>query len=172
MEMSGNGGRRMSGKTQKKKKKISLENYLDIIHSHKQLDDLNIANLKEIISMHGFKKMGTTKNVLIEAVKTMELMDLSRSTLQEEISSEEAFVSVDEAIKHLTQLNWQECCVASLQTICFSADEAVRDYSNHCHEKKTKKKKTNNDASASSMPNIMLPPTDKEVTGSQAADEG
>lgn len=48
MEMSGNGGRRMSGKTQKKKKKISLENYLDIIHSHKQLDDLNIANLKEV----------------------------------------------------------------------------------------------------------------------------
>ncbi|XP_019232513.1 PREDICTED: stress protein DDR48 isoform X2 [Nicotiana attenuata] len=169
MEMSGNGGRTMSGKTQKKK--ISLENYLDIIHSHKQLDDLNIANLKEIISMHGFKKMETTKNVLIEAVKTMELMDLSRSTLQEEISSEEAVVSVDEAIKDLTQLNWQECCVASLQTICFSADGVVRDYSNHCHEKKKKKKKkTNNDASASSVPNIMLPPTDKE--GSQAADEG
>nr|XP_018629967.1 uncharacterized protein LOC104107097 isoform X2 [Nicotiana tomentosiformis] len=163
MEMSGNGGRTMSGKTQKKK--ISLENYLDIIHSHKQLDDLNIANLKEIISMHGFKKMETTKNILIEAVKTMELLDLGRSTLQEEISSE-AFVSVDEAIKDLTQLNWQECCVASLQTICFSADAVVRAYSNHCHEKKTKKKKTNNTSSASSMPNTMLPPTDKE--GSQA----
>lgn len=89
----------------------------------------------------------------------MEFLDLGRSTLQEEISSEEAFVSVDEAIKDLTQLNWQECCVASLQTICFSADAVVRDYSNHCHEKK---KKTNNTASASSMPNTMLPPTDKE----------
>ncbi|XP_055801027.1 uncharacterized protein LOC129870317 [Solanum dulcamara] len=131
----------------KKSQKMTLEKYLDYIDSNKQFD-LTIANLNEIISIHGFKKTKGQKKVLAEAVNTIELMDLRRSTLQEEISSE-AFVSLDEAIKDLTHLNWQECCVTSLQTICFS--NGVRD-SNHCQAK------TN--ASASSMPN-MPPPTKK-----------
>lgn len=78
----------------------------------------------------------------------MELIDLRRSTLQEEISSE-AFVTLDEAIKDLTNLNWQECCVTSLQTICFSTGVNGSD---HCQAK------TN--ATASSIPNIP-PPTKK-----------
>ncbi|CAN4075461.1 unnamed protein product [Withania somnifera] len=68
-------------------------------------------------------------------------MDLRRSTLQEEISSE-VFVSLDEIINDLTHLNWQECCVTSLQTICFS--NGINDSDNF-------QAKTN--ASASSMPN-------------------
>ncbi|XP_060211423.1 uncharacterized protein LOC132638628 isoform X2 [Lycium barbarum] len=83
----------------------------------------------------------------------MDLMDLRRSTLQEEISSE-AFVSLNEAIKDLTHLNWQECCVTSLQTICFS--NGVKD-SVH------RKEKTN--ASASSVLN--MPPMKKQKAPSQ-----
>ncbi|MCE2055710.1 hypothetical protein HAX54_043264 [Datura stramonium] len=131
----------------KKSQKLTLENYIDFIDSNKQLD-LTTANLNEIISIHGFKKAKGQKKVLADAVNTIELMDMRRSTLQEEISSD-AFVSLDEAIKDLTRLSWQECCVTSLQTICFS--NGVND-SFHCQEK------TN--ASASSMPE-MQPPTKK-----------
>ncbi|XP_049347134.1 uncharacterized protein LOC125811652 [Solanum verrucosum] len=129
----------------KKSQKMTLEKYVDFIDSNKQFD-LTIPNLNEIISIHGFKKSKRQKKVLADAVNTIELMDLQRSTLQEEISSE-AFVTLDEAIKDLTHLNWQECCVTSLQTICFSNGVNGSD---HCQAK------TN--ASASSMPNIP-PPT-------------
>uniref|UniRef100_M1ADA5 DUF7787 domain-containing protein n=1 Tax=Solanum tuberosum TaxID=4113 RepID=M1ADA5_SOLTU len=117
----------------KKSQKMTLEKYVDFIDSNKQFD-LTIPNLNE--------------KVLADAVNTIELMDLRRSTLQEEISSE-AFVTLDEAIRDLTHLNWQECCVTSLQTICFSNGVNGSD---HCQAK------TN--ASASSMPNIP-PPTKK-----------
>ncbi|KAK4374036.1 hypothetical protein RND71_004713 [Anisodus tanguticus] len=126
-------------KMRRKSQKITLENYLDFIDSNKQLD-LTVHNLNE--------------KVLVDAVNTIELMDLRRSTLQEEISSE-AFVSLDEVIKDLTHINWQECCASSLQTICFS--NGVRD-SVH------RKEKTN--ASASSMPNKQ-PPMKKKKAASQ-----
>ncbi|TMW94647.1 hypothetical protein EJD97_009971 [Solanum chilense] len=128
----------------KKSQKMTLEKYVDFIDSKKQ-SDLTIPNLNEIISIHGFKKSKRQKKVLADAVNTMELIDLRRSTLQEEISSE-AFVTLDEAIKDLTNLNWQECCVTSLQTICFSNGVNGSD---HCQAK------TN--ATASSIP----PPTKK-----------
>ncbi|CAN4097040.1 unnamed protein product [Withania somnifera] len=134
---------RMKSKSQN----LILEKYLDFVNSNKQLH-LTVANLHQIISMHGFKKIKGQKKVLADAVNTIELMDLQRSTLQEEISSE-ACVSLDETVNDLTHLNWQECCVTSLQTICFSS--GVKD-SDHCQEK------TN--ASASSMPN-MPPPMKK-----------
>ncbi|XP_060211424.1 uncharacterized protein LOC132638628 isoform X3 [Lycium barbarum] len=134
------------------KKSISLENYLDFIDSNKRLH-LTVGNLNDIISIHGFKKHKGQKNVLVDTVRSMDLMDLRRSTLQEEISSE-AFVSLNEAIKDLTHLNWQECCVTSLQTICFS--NGVKD-SVH------RKEKTN--ASASSVLN--MPPMKKQKAPSQ-----
>ncbi|KAF3627111.1 hypothetical protein FXO38_28153 [Capsicum annuum] len=117
----------------KKSQKMTLEKYLDFVGSNKQLD-LTVANLND--------------KVLADAVNTIELMDLRRSTLQEEISSE-AFISLDEAINDLTRLNWQECCVTSLQTICFS--NGVNN-SGQCQAR------TN--ASASSIQN-MAPPTKK-----------
>ncbi|KAM3382694.1 hypothetical protein P3S68_008269 [Capsicum galapagoense] len=131
----------------KKSQKMTLEKYLDFVGSNKQLD-LTVANLNDIISIHGFKKTKGQKKVLADAVNTIELMDLRRSTLQEEISSE-AFISLDEAINDLTRLNWQECCVTSLQTICFS--NGVNN-SGQCQAR------TN--ASASSIQN-MAPPTKK-----------
>ncbi|KAJ8527805.1 hypothetical protein K7X08_015256 [Anisodus acutangulus] len=92
-----------------------------------------------------------------DAVNMMELMDLRHSTLQEEISSD-AFISLDEAIKDLTHLDWQECCASSLQTICFSNGVNV---SVHCKEK------TN--ASASSVLNRPPPMKNKKAPSQQSA---
>ncbi|KAK4344133.1 hypothetical protein RND71_037227 [Anisodus tanguticus] len=126
----------------RKSHKITLENNLDFIDSNKQLH-LTIDNLNERLLLV-FK-------VLVDAVNMMELMDLRHSTLQEEISSD-AFISLDEAIKDLTHLDWQECCASSLQTICFSNGVNV---SVHCKEK------TN--ASASSVLNRPPPMKNKKV---------
>lgn len=53
----------------------------------------------------------------MEAVKTMELMDPSRSTLGDSGISSDAFISLDDLIKDVKELQWQECCITSLQTI-------------------------------------------------------
>ncbi|XP_028104551.1 uncharacterized protein LOC114303617 [Camellia sinensis] len=79
---------------------------------------LTVNLLNQIIDMHGFKKIhNTAKKVLIDAVNSMELMDPSRSTLNEENVSSCAHMTLEEAIKDLADLKWQECCVTSIQTL-------------------------------------------------------
>ncbi|KAA8526295.1 hypothetical protein F0562_008502 [Nyssa sinensis] len=97
-------------------KKISLEEYLDFTDNHKQID-LTLNYLNQIISMHGFRKIfNTSKKVLIDAVNSVDLIDPSRSTLEDNISSC-AFITLEEVIKDLADLNWQECSVTSMQTL-------------------------------------------------------
>ncbi|XP_027172462.1 uncharacterized protein LOC113772110 [Coffea eugenioides] len=100
-----------------KQPKLTMEQYLDFIHSHKQLD-LTVHHLNQIIDMHGFMKIrGPQKSLLLELVKSLELMDPSRSTLEDDGVSSDAFLSLDDVIKDLNELKWQECCVTSLQTL-------------------------------------------------------
>lgn len=54
--------------------------------------------------------------MLTDAVKTLDLVDPSRSTLNESVSSLE-FVALEDVIADLNHLNWQECCVTSIQTL-------------------------------------------------------
>lgn len=57
------------------------------------------------------------QNVTMEAVKSIDLTEPSRSTRNEENVSSNAFMTLEEAISDLKQLNWQECCVTSIQTV-------------------------------------------------------
>ncbi|XP_059664341.1 uncharacterized protein LOC132310133 [Cornus florida] len=96
---------------------ISLEDYVDFIDSQKQFD-LTVNHLNQVIEMHGFKKIHKKpKKVLIDAVDAIELMDPSRSTLEDSNISSCAFITLEEAISDLADLNWQECCVTSIQTL-------------------------------------------------------
>ncbi|CAL5336845.1 unnamed protein product [Camellia sinensis] len=100
-----------------KNEKLSLDHYLSLIATDKQ-HHLTVNLLNQIIDMHGFKKIhNTAKKVLIDAVNSMELMDPSRSTLNEENVSSSAHMTLEEAIKDLADLKWQECCVTSIQTL-------------------------------------------------------
>ncbi|CAK9133249.1 unnamed protein product [Ilex paraguariensis] len=96
---------------------MKLEEYLDFIDSHNPRS-LTINYLNQIIRMHGFKKIHQVqKSVVVDAVKTIDLMDPSRSTLQYDDVSSHAFLTLEEAKEDLATLNWQECCVTSLETI-------------------------------------------------------
>ncbi|CAK7346679.1 unnamed protein product [Dovyalis caffra] len=100
------------------KSKISLEDYLQFFLSHKQFG-LSANFLNQIILMHGFKKLhGVPKKVLSDAVDTIDLENLSRSTLKDknEISSG-AFMNVEDIVADMNELDWQECCVTSIHTL-------------------------------------------------------
>ena len=56
------------------------------------------------------------QKVLTDAVNTLDLVDPSRSTLNDNASCF-AFVTLEDVILDLCDLNWQECCVTSIQTL-------------------------------------------------------
>ncbi|KAG6570533.1 hypothetical protein SDJN03_29448, partial [Cucurbita argyrosperma subsp. sororia] len=103
----------------KKSNKISLEDYLDFFSSDKQLF-LPVAYLNQIIRMHGYMNIKGLKvsllnrcNVVKEAVGSINLVNLSRSTLKESISSS-ASITLEDVISDLKYLEWQECSVTSV----------------------------------------------------------
>nr|GLL45483.1 uncharacterized protein LOC109169630 isoform X2 [Ipomoea trifida] len=114
--VEGGGSRRARGK-------LTVEEYLYFIDSHKELE-LSVDHLREvlllelhIIDMHGFVKMSKTpKKLVLEAVDSLELMNPGRSTLQDDSVSSHVHLTVEEVIKDLDDLKWQECCVTSLHT--------------------------------------------------------
>ncbi|XP_019174057.1 PREDICTED: uncharacterized protein LOC109169630 isoform X1 [Ipomoea nil] len=141
--VKGGGSRRARGK-------LTVEEYLNFIDSHKELE-LSADHLREIIDMHGFGKMSKTPKVdtesiftpmnpiefifvfffsvnfscklcilyqklVLEAVDSLELMNPGRSTLQDDGVSSHVHLTVEEVIKDLDDLKWQECCVTSLHT--------------------------------------------------------
>ncbi|XP_018807791.2 uncharacterized protein LOC108981160 [Juglans regia] len=100
----------------RKQKKMTLENYVDFFLSHKQLR-LTIQSLNQVIDMHGLRKIyRAPKKVVTDAVNTLDLMDPSRCTLNDNVSSL-AFVALEDVIADLNELDWQECCVTSIQTL-------------------------------------------------------
>ncbi|PIN17497.1 hypothetical protein CDL12_09843 [Handroanthus impetiginosus] len=98
----------------KKKHRLTLEDYLGFINDRTL--PLNVHQLRQIIGMHGFKRMTFQKSKLIEMVTTMDLMDLHRSTLQDGGVSGDACFNLEEVINDLKDLDWQECHVTSLVT--------------------------------------------------------
>ncbi|KAH7843781.1 hypothetical protein Vadar_020701 [Vaccinium darrowii] len=97
--------------------KLSLDDYVSFFDSNKQID-LVAKKLMQIISMHGFvKSKPYPKNAVIDAIKSIDLMEPSRSTLNDENISSNAFMTLEDVISDLKQLNWQECCVTSIQTV-------------------------------------------------------
>ncbi|KAE8672413.1 putative Vacuolar protein sorting-associated protein 13A [Hibiscus syriacus] len=108
-----------------KKRKLSLEGYIDFLNSHKQLP-LTVDCLSQIFSIHGFKKLKVAKKELRDAVKTLDLIDPSRSTLRASISSN-AWLTQEELIGDLSRLDWQECCVTAIETLNSSFPEQRSD---------------------------------------------
>ncbi|MED6141202.1 hypothetical protein PIB30_100919 [Stylosanthes scabra] len=98
--------------------KLLLEDYIHFLGSRHSLD-LTICQLNQIIRIHGFKKIHhAPKKVLVDAVNSLDLVNLSRSTLHSSVISAFAVLTVDDAIADLNELNWQECCVTSLEKLC------------------------------------------------------
>ncbi|XP_059452271.1 uncharacterized protein LOC132182919 [Corylus avellana] len=102
-------------RARKKLMPLDLEDYMDFLLSHSQLHP-TISFLNQIVAMHGFKIIRKPKNEVTEAVKALTLVEPWRSTLNDNISSME-FVALEDVIADLKDLNWQECCVTSIQTL-------------------------------------------------------
>ncbi|KAL6510911.1 hypothetical protein OROGR_022035 [Orobanche gracilis] len=100
--------------TAKKHRKLSMEDYIDFIDNHTV--PLTASKLRQIISMHGFKTIGFRKELLIEMISTMDLMNLRRSTLLDDGISGDACFTLKEVIQDLKDLDWHECHVTSILT--------------------------------------------------------
>ncbi|CAH2038765.1 unnamed protein product [Thlaspi arvense] len=142
-------------------KKISLEEYVDFFASGKSID-FTISYLNQIVHLHGFRKLHkSNKKTVGEAVDAIDLLDLSRSTLNQSTVSSSASLTLDEVITDIEGLKWQECCLTSLQIInSVEATRAVakpkqkankRKIGKDDKTKKTKKKKKKNEKSIRSV---------------------
>ncbi|KAI3457142.1 hypothetical protein Pfo_013805 [Paulownia fortunei] len=131
-----------SGSRTRKRWKLTIEDYIDFIHSRDELD-LTYDQFNQIIDMHGFKKIHKDhKRVLVEAVSKMELMDITRSTTQDDGVSSFAYITLEEAVRGLKDLDWQECQVSSLLTLnAFVYDSATADDAVPEKPKRGRKKK-------------------------------
>lgn len=75
--------------------------------------------------MHGFMKIHKApKKVLTAVVDSLELMDPSRSTLGDDVTSSCSFITLEEAIQDLAALNWQDSYVTSLRTLNLSSNNS------------------------------------------------
>ncbi|KAL0351931.1 UNVERIFIED_CONTAM: hypothetical protein Scaly_1581800 [Sesamum calycinum] len=86
----------------KKKGELAIEDYLDFVDDRSL--NLTIPQLRQ--------------QLLVDMVTTMDLMDLRRSTLLDSSVSGDACFTLEEVINDLKDLDWQECHVTSLLTLC------------------------------------------------------
>ncbi|CAH8312935.1 unnamed protein product [Eruca vesicaria subsp. sativa] len=110
-------------------KKMTLEEYVDYFDSGKSID-FTCSYLNQILHIHGFRKLHhSIKKTVGEAVDAVDLLDLSRSTLnQTSVSSSSASLTLDQVITDIERLKWQECCITSLQII--NSDDTPRAVAN------------------------------------------
>ncbi|CAH8354399.1 unnamed protein product [Eruca vesicaria subsp. sativa] len=105
-------------------KKMTLEEYVDFIDSGNSID-FTCSYLNQILHIHGFRKLHkSNKKTVGEAVDAVELLDLSRSTLNQTSVSLSASLTLDQVITDIEALKWQECCLTSLQII--NSDQITR----------------------------------------------
>ncbi|XAR72559.1 hypothetical protein NMG60_11019244, partial [Bertholletia excelsa] len=137
-----------------------MGDYTNFIDRNKQ-SDLTNSLLNQIIEMHGFRKPsgGTAQKaehlqrfyclnlqkVLIDALNSINLMDPIRSTLNDAIISASAFITFQEAINDISDLNWQECCITSIQTLSsLNYDLVIQDAGASLQEPRRKKMRKRN----------------------------
>ena len=72
------------------------------------------------------------QNDLMGAMRSIYLMDAHHSTLQCDVSSN-AFLSLNDVIRDLSVLHWQECCITAVETI-----NCVTDFSSVVDEASSK----------------------------------
>ncbi|KAL6566752.1 hypothetical protein OROMI_015156 [Orobanche minor] len=98
----------------KKHRKLTMEDYIDFIDNRTL--PLTSSKLGQIVGMHGYKTRRIRKNLLLEMISTMDLMNLRRSTLLDDGVSGDACFTLKEVIQDLKDLDWQECHVTSILT--------------------------------------------------------
>ncbi|KAL4572769.1 hypothetical protein LXL04_019552 [Taraxacum kok-saghyz] len=103
--------------------KLTLETYLNL----NNLDTISSTILRKIITMHGFNSIKVPKKELMDAVRSIKLMDAHHSTLENDFVSSDAFVSLNDVIQDLSEIHWQECCITSIQTIGLSSNDFMDD---------------------------------------------
>ncbi|WVZ03578.1 hypothetical protein V8G54_024384 [Vigna mungo] len=120
-----------------KKDKLWLDDYLHLLHSRQTLH-LTINQLNQVIRIHGFKKIHHAPKVLfslklypkfllkvlVEAVESLDLIDVPRSTLRDGVSAFAA-MALEDVLADLAELKWQECCETSVERISFSEGKSV-----------------------------------------------
>ncbi|CAN6890528.1 unnamed protein product [Brassica oleracea] len=123
-------------------KKITLEEYVDFINSAKSID-FTCSYLNQILHIHGFRKLHkSNKKTVGEAVDAVDLLDLSRSTLNQTSVASSASLTLDQVISDIEALKWQECCLTSLQII--SSDEVTPGPAVASPKQKSNKRKIGN----------------------------
>ncbi|PWA22619.1 hypothetical protein CTI12_AA629220 [Artemisia annua] len=154
--------------------KLSLENYfhlekLDVISSSIlrkiiiydawiQERQSSKGNIKECM-IKGVCQMGRTgqRNDLVEAVRSIDLMDAHHTTLQSDVSSN-AFLSLNDVIRDLSVLHWQECCITAVETI-----NSVTDFSSVVDEASSKCSKSECNTASSSRDDSVVHKTDSQA---------
>ncbi|KAH1247869.1 hypothetical protein GmHk_06G017671 [Glycine max] len=107
-----------------KNEKLCLEDYLHLVHSRQTLH-LTMNQLHQVIRIHGFKKIHhAPKKVLVQAVESLDLVDLPQSKVSESVSAFAA-VALEDVVGDLGELSWQECCVTSVEKISISDSQSV-----------------------------------------------
>ncbi|XP_010543056.1 PREDICTED: uncharacterized protein LOC104816084 [Tarenaya hassleriana] len=97
---------------------MSLEHYVDFFIS-RDSHGFTVNFLNQVIQMHGFMKIRSPKNVIADAIDTLDLVEPWRSTVKQNVTSSTATSTLilDDVIADLEYLKWQECCMTSLQIL-------------------------------------------------------
>ncbi|XP_018449674.1 uncharacterized protein LOC108821125 [Raphanus sativus] len=124
-------------------KKITLEEYVDFMNSGNSID-FTCSYLNQILHINGFRKLHkSNKKTVGEAVDAVDLIDLSRSTLnQTSVSSSSASLTLDQVITDIEALKWQECCLTSLQIV--NSDQVTRSVEANIPKQRSNKRKIGN----------------------------
>ncbi|CAM8990085.1 unnamed protein product [Rhodiola kirilowii] len=120
-QQNSSSGKRFEGRSSGvgAKMKISLDSYISFVESGDK-SDYTVDCINQVIHSHGFRRIyKTPKKVLVEAVESIKMMDLSRLTLRENISPG-PFISHDKMNADVKCLDWFECsncCVTSVHCL-------------------------------------------------------
>ncbi|XP_050218008.1 uncharacterized protein LOC126668843 [Mercurialis annua] len=104
----------------KEKKTFTLEVYEHFLENPNSDSSFSIDQLNEVIFLHGFKKIHKRhKSVLYDALSTIDLIKLQRSTLEDNFHPYDysPLVSVDQVKQDLDALSMQECPIQSIETV-------------------------------------------------------
>uniref|UniRef100_A0A165Z0P2 Uncharacterized protein n=1 Tax=Daucus carota subsp. sativus TaxID=79200 RepID=A0A165Z0P2_DAUCS len=102
-----------------------------------RIKNLTVQKYLEFCELH---KHSDLTEVLVDAVDSIQLMELTRSTITDDNLSSNAFITSEEAIKDLTCLNWIECSVTSFKTFN-SVNDSLKNAKDVALKSKTEKKK-------------------------------
>ncbi|XP_073113730.1 uncharacterized protein [Elaeis guineensis] len=98
--------------------KLTLEDYVAFFNNKHGRSGLTIAQLNQIVLMHGFVKLHRCQKAhILMALRSLELMRPDRSTLRHLPPVTGAALSLEDVKRDIESLGWQECPVASVLSV-------------------------------------------------------